>query len=184
MKRIYPFIAFIAIAISSALSCQKGPEEILVSSISLSESALELSVGEEYTLAATITPDNATNKEVTWKSDNEEVATVSAEGVVRAIKAGTANISATTADQGKTASCAVTVDEILGAVTGEATHISCRNARLSGNVTMPQTTSPYTSFGVLYSTSTGIIIGSANQLEATESDAENCFTVDTGAHSK
>ena len=81
-------------------------------------------------------------------------------------------------------SCQKGPEEILGAVTGEATHISCRNASLSGNVTMPKTTSPYTSFGVLYSTSTGIIIGSANQLEATESDAENCFTVDTGAHSK
>ena len=74
--------------------------------------------------------------------------------------------------------------EEMSLVTGEATHISCRNARLSGNVTMPKTTSPYISFGVLYSTSTGIIIGSANQLEATESDAENCFTVDTGAHSR
>ena len=82
------------------------------------------------------------------------------------------------------AKCEITVKEKTVVVTGEATHISCRNARLSGNVTMPQTTSPYISFGVLYSTSTGIIIGSANQLEETESDAENCFTVDTGAHSK
>lgn len=180
MKRIYPFIAFIAIAISSVLSCQKGPEEILVSSISLSKSALELTVGEEFTLAATITPDNATNKEVTWKSDNEEVATVSAEGVVRAIKAGTANISVTTVDQGKTASCAVTVEEILGAVTGEATHISCRNARLSGNFTMPQTASTNLSFGVLYSTSSDVLPDDATRQEVEEADSGNSFTVDTG----
>ena len=70
--------------------------------------------------------------------------------------------------------------EEMSPVTGEATHISCRNARLSGNVTMSQTTSPYISFGVLYSSSPGVIFGSAKQLEATESDAENCFTVDTG----
>ena len=61
MKRFLSFIVLATIAISSVLSCQKGPEEIRVSSISLSKSALELTVGEEFTLEATVTPDNATN---------------------------------------------------------------------------------------------------------------------------
>ena len=153
---------------------------ISVTRIFLNKTSLSLTEGDEFTLEATVTPDNATNKEVTWTSDNEAVATVSAEGIVKAIKAGTANITATTVDQGKSASCAVVVAAKMSAVTGEATHISCRNAKLSGNVTLPQTTSPYISFGVLYSSSPGIIIGSAKQLEATESDAENYFTVDPG----
>ena len=69
----------------------------------------------------------------------------------------------------------------MGVVTGEATHISCRNARLSGKSSTPPTTSTNISFGVLYSTSSDVLLGAATQLEATESDAENCFTVDTGA---
>ena len=109
MKRFLSVVVLITITISSVLSCQKVPEEIRVSSISLSKSALELTVGEEFTLEAIVTPDNATNKEVTWTSDNEAVATVSAEGVVKALSTGTASITATTVDQGKSASCAVVV---------------------------------------------------------------------------
>ena len=153
---------------------------INVTGIALNKASLPLTEGEEFTLEATVTPDNATNKDVTWTSDNEAVAIVSAEGVVKALRAGTASITATTVDQGKLASCAVTIKEKTVVVTGEATNISCRNARLSGKANIPQTTSPYISFGVLYSTSSGIVIGSAKQLEATESDAENYFYVDPG----
>ena len=142
-----------------------------VTGIALSKTSLSLTEGGEYTLVATITPDNATNKNVTWTSDNEDVATVSAEGVVKALRAGTACITATTVDQGKTASCAITVAEKMGAVTGEATHVSCRNAKLSGKVTLSQTTATNLSFGVLYSTSSGILLGSATQFEAKHSDA-------------
>ena len=180
MKRFLSVVVLITITISSVLSCQKGPEEIRVSSISLSKSALELTVGEEFTLEATVTPDKATNKEVTWTSDNEAVATVSAEGVVKAIKAGTANITATTVDQGKSASCAVAVAAKMSAVTGEATHISCRNAKLSGNVTLPKAASTNLSFGVLYSTSSDVLPDDATRQEAEEADAGNSFTVDTG----
>ena len=153
---------------------------ISVTGIALNKTSLSLSEGEEFTLAATITPDNATNKEVTWKSDNEAVATVSVEGVVKAIRVGTASITATTVDQGKSASCAVTVAEIMGAVTGEATHISCRNAKLSGKANLPQTTSTNLSFGVLYSTSSGVLLGSATQLKAKDYDASFNFSIDTG----
>ena len=132
---------------------------ISVTGIALNKTSLSLTEGEEFTLEATVTPDNATNKEISWTSDNEAVATVSAEGLVKALRAGTASITATTVDQGKTASCAVTVDEIMGAVTGEATHISCRNAKLSGKVTLSQTTATNLSFGVLYSTSSGVLLG-------------------------
>ena len=153
---------------------------ISVTGIALNKTSLSLTEGDEFTLEATITPDNATNKETIWTSDNEAVVTVSAAGVVKALRAGTASITATTVDQGKSASCAVTVKEKTVVVTGEATNISCRNARLSGKFTLSQNTATNLSFGVLYSTSSGIVIGSAKQLEATESDAENCFAVDSG----
>ena len=153
---------------------------ISVTGIALNKTSLSLTEGEEFSLVATVTPDNATNKDITWTSDNEAVATASAEGVVKALRAGTASITATTVDQGRSASCVVTVKEKTVVVTGEATNISCRNARLSGKANIPQTTATNLSFGVLYSTSSGIVIGSAKQLEATESDAENYFTVDPG----
>ena len=153
---------------------------ISVTGIALNNTSLSLSEGEEFTLVATVTPDSATNKEVTWTSDNEAVATVSAEGVVRAIKAGSANVTVTTVDQGKTASCAIAVAEKMGAVTGEATHISCRNARLSGKANIPQTTATNLSFGVLYSTSSSVFSGSVTQLEAKDYDASFNFSIDSG----
>ena len=153
---------------------------ISVTGIALNKTSLSLSEGEEFTLEATVTPDNAANKEISWTSDNEAVATVSAEGVVKALRAGTASITVTTVDQGKTASCAITVAEKMGAVTGEATHISCRNAKLSGKANNPQTTSTNLSFGVLYSTSSGILLGSATQLEAKDYDASFNFSIDSG----
>ena len=153
---------------------------ISVTGIALNKTSLSLTEGEEFTLEATVTPDNATNREVTWTSDNEAVATVSAEGVVKALRAGKASITATTVDQGKTVSCDVTVAEKLGAVTGEATHISCRNARISEKVTLSQTTATNLSFGVLYSTSSGVLLGSATQLEAKNFDVDYNYTIDTG----
>lgn len=68
----------------------------------------------------------------------------------------------------------------VASITGEATHISCRNAKLSGKVTLSQTTATNLSFGVLYSTSSVVLLGSATQLEAKEFDADYNFTIDSG----
>lgn len=68
-----------------------------------------LKVGETVQLTATVTPDNATNKAVTWNSSNEDVATVDTTGKVTAKATGIANISVITEDGGKTAICKVTV---------------------------------------------------------------------------
>lgn len=67
-------------------------------------------IGRTTTLKPVFTPANATNKNVTWKSDNEGVATV-ADGVVTGVAAGTANITVTTEQGGFTATCAVTVKD-------------------------------------------------------------------------
>lgn len=80
----------------------------IVEQISLDKSSVELLEGEELTLVATISPDDATNKGVTWTSSNESVATV-VNGVVTAIKAGQTMVTVTTEDGEKTASCKVTV---------------------------------------------------------------------------
>lgn len=79
-----------------------------VTGVTLNQTALSLGVGSSSTLTATVAPDNATNKAVTWTTDNAEVATV-ADGVVTAVAEGTATITATTTDGSFTANCTVTV---------------------------------------------------------------------------
>ena len=66
-------------------------------------------MGTEFTLTATIEPEEATNKEVTWSSDKASVATVDNNGNVKGIAEGEATITVTTKDGGKTATCTVTV---------------------------------------------------------------------------
>ena len=82
-------------------------EPISVTDVTLEKPSLSLREGETITLTATVKPDNATNKTVTWSSNDETIATVDASGVVTALKAGIATITATA--DGETATCTVTV---------------------------------------------------------------------------
>ena len=135
--------------------------------------------GETITLVPTITPSDATDKAVRWTTSNQEVATVSDGGLVSALKAGSAVITAKTNDGGLTASCTVTVDIAMAAVTGEASHISCRNAVIAGKVCLPKSTSADLTFGMLYSTNSRVLISSANKIEAKSFDSDFNFTIDT-----
>ena len=84
---------------------------VAVDKITINKSSLTLKKGASEKLSATISPSDANNKEVTWTSDNENVATVSSDGTVTAVYMGTAKITVTTEDGGHTASCAVTVEK-------------------------------------------------------------------------
>jgi len=84
---------------------------INVSGVTLSETSLNLNVGDTKTLTATVDPDNATNKNVSWKSDKESVATVDQDGNVTAVGSGSAKVIVTTEDGGLTAACVVTVTQ-------------------------------------------------------------------------
>lgn len=79
--------------------------------VGVAPSSLTLEEGETATLVATVTPNTATNKAVAWSSSAEGVATVSDEGVVTAVAAGTATITATTESGSFTDTCSVTVTE-------------------------------------------------------------------------
>ena len=95
-----------------------NPATISVTGVTLDNTTLTLTAGgAAETLTATVAPSNATNKAVTWSSNNESVATV-ANGVVTPVAAGTATITVTTADGSKTASCTVTVNPATISVTG------------------------------------------------------------------
>ena len=86
---------------------------VSVTSVELSLSEKTLTVGENFTLTATVKPTNATNKAVTWQTSNANVATVS-NGTVTAVAAGSAVITVKTTDGNKTATCNVTVQSSGG----------------------------------------------------------------------
>ena len=80
-------------------SCEKPLQDtIKVEGVSLNVTSVELTEGDQTTLTATVNPANATNKNVTWTSSDNNVATV-ANGKVTAVKAGTATITVKTEDE-------------------------------------------------------------------------------------
>ena len=87
-----------------------------VTGISLDRTSVTIKEGESVTLVATVTPNNAANKNVTWSSSSDAVATVDNNGKVTGVKAGSATITATTEDGGKKVTCALSVEANDGTV--------------------------------------------------------------------
>ena len=103
-----------------------APATVNVTDVALDQETLALEIGgldakAEATLQATVSPTNATNKNVSWASDAEGIATVDETGKVTAVAVGTANITVTTEDGGKTKTCVVTVSQHQHAAAAGAT---------------------------------------------------------------
>lgn len=79
----------------------------------------------------------------------------------------------------ETGSCDPEISQSMISVTGAATHISCRNAEIAGKAALPKTTSTDLTFGILYSTSSGVLIGTSTQIEAHIFDSEYNYSVNT-----
>ena len=92
-------------------------DKIGVTGIKLNEKEITLSKNQTFTLDATISPSNASNKSVTWFSSAPGVAKVSADGTVTGVSNGSAVITATTVDGGYTAKCKVDVSQDVTGVT-------------------------------------------------------------------
>ena len=111
-----------------------------VTSVTLDKISCDLLVDETIQLVATVNPGIAANKNVTWTSSNNNVATVDANGLVTAKSAGTTIITVTTADGGKTATCTINVVAALTDAIYHANAYFVENGRYVGvNYTITRT---------------------------------------------
>ena len=101
-------VADVLSAYNTALEAQV--EVTPVTGVSVTPAQATIRVGNTTTIKAIVTPDDATEKAVTWTSSDDTVATVDSNGVVTGVKVGTATITATTMDGSFTATCEVNVE--------------------------------------------------------------------------
>ena len=120
MKKIcHRFLSlFLVLVLALGLTVPAMAADVAVTGVSLDQKAVTLVPGNTVQLKATVQPDDATNTAVSWSSNKTSVATVSDDGLVKAISQGTADITVTTEDGKYTAVCAVTVEnDYVSAVT-------------------------------------------------------------------
>ncbi|MGN1327886.1 MAG: Ig-like domain-containing protein [Clostridia bacterium] len=96
---------------SSTKTTSTVPTTIVVTDIKINENVTSMKEGESQKLTATITPNDATDKNITWKSSDESIATVSTTGEVVAKKYGTVDITATSSN-GKTSTIKINIKEL------------------------------------------------------------------------
>lgn len=114
----------------------QGLVTVAVTSIAVSPLTAAIRVGAKQQLSATILPDNATNKSITWSSSAPAIATVSSTGLVTAVANGTANVTATSVDGSFTSVSAITVST---AVTGVVMTPDTATLSLAGTKTQQLT---------------------------------------------
>lgn len=123
MKGKSLFIALAMIVLGGSMiatsSCKKEKNQVIeVTGIELVESSVEMTVGTSHKLTATVLPENATEKGVVWESKDESIASVDQEGLVSAVKEGSTQIIASTANGNFSAVCnVIIVEKELVAVT-------------------------------------------------------------------
>ena len=155
-----------------------GPEEIVhVTGVSLDRSNVTIKEGESVTLVATVKPDNAENKNVSWSSSDASVASVNNSGNVTGVKVGSATITATTEDGGKTSSCVVSVEPSTAiSLTVGVDKISAISAVLKGKANLGNTSSSDLTIGFQYSKSAGILPSNSFTVEVKDADANYNYT--------
>lgn len=96
--------------IDAMIGLRPAQQEVInVTGVTVAPTSATLKINGKQQLTATIAPANATDKAVTWKSNNTSVATVSESGLVKGVAQGTAIITVTTHDGNKTATATITV---------------------------------------------------------------------------
>lgn len=159
MKKILDYILGITMLASLLIGCKEEPREVLVDSIQLNETSIELQIEETKTLTVTIKPIDATNKTITWSSSDASVAKVS-DGVVTAEWPGSTVVTATCGL--KTATCKVTVVpyEVYGITLDKTSAL----LNVNKSLTLTATVTPF------YATDKTVIWSSSNTEVATVTD--------------
>ena len=141
MKKMLRIAAALAalLAMTNFIGCKNDDDDdgdVAVTEVKITSTVTEVTAGETITLTPKVSPENATDKTVTWTSDNNEVATVK-DGVVTGVKAGEATITASAG--GKTDKFKVTVKAAAtsGGETGGETGGSTGGT--GGETTTPKT---------------------------------------------
>lgn len=164
------------------------PAPVKVTSVRLNKTSATLTAkGQTAALTAFVTPSNATNKTVTWKSSNTGVATVTSTGKVTAVANGTATITATAADgSGKSATCKITVN-IPVSVTGVSLNRTSATLTTKGQtVSLTATVAPSnaTNKSVTWSSSNTSVATVSNGLVTAVGNGTATITVTTADGAK
>ena len=145
---------------------------VRVRGISLDKTTLELKVDDSETLTATVTPPDATNKNVSWTSSDATIATVE-NGQVKGVKPGSVTITAKTEDGGMTAECTVTVKTNLApSVTIGSENVSAVSVVLKGKANLDSSAPSDLMVGFQYSLSEGILPSNSTTVEAMDADSQ------------
>ena len=181
------FAVLVALICAVVVTSCEDPlsKSIPVNSVNLSTSAAELTEGESLTLTATVLPENATNKNVTWTSSNTDVASVT-NGTVTALKPGTSTITVTTEDGQKTASCVVTVVARVYPVASVALDKTSAELTEGESLTLTATIFPEnaTNKNVLWKSSNADVASVTNGIVTAHKPGSSTITVTTEDGSK
>ena len=135
------FILAVILLTAILTGCENNEVDLSVKGITLSQSAISLKPGNVETLTVTFFPENAANKNVTWETSDETVASVNTQGVITAIKPGNATITATSIDGGEKATCSISVSyndpvNVKGDIQGVWEKYSVIN--VTGHISIPE----------------------------------------------
>ena len=112
MKQIFHTLALAVLTSVLLASCDITPKDayIPVFGVTLDRDTLVIRIGDpDVKLTATVLHDNAPDTTVSWASDDPDIATVDRDGVVKAVAAGRANVTVTTTEGNRTATCLVII---------------------------------------------------------------------------
>ena len=129
--------------IKSSCTVTVTPSPVDVSAVSISSTSATLEVSQTKKLTATVSPSNATNKNITWSSSKPTIASVDQNGTVTALKTGTTTITAKS-NNNKTASCTITVSAAVIDVTGVSLNFTSLNLVAGNTKTLSATITPST----------------------------------------
>ncbi len=139
MKKLNLFAALAAIL--ALVSCQKKEEEsVTLNSVTLTPSEISITEGDSQSISVSVDPENYTYETIAWKSSDENIASVSSEGVVTGKGVGSATITATI--DGVSGSCKVTVLENVIKVSGVSLDSEALTISLGGTASLTATVEP------------------------------------------